>query len=80
MTMYYIAECGPFAEALAAITGIAPPFDLRAVTVQGDVDEQTMLALCDWCSANARPAWATGESIYDAAWLMVERAIENDNI
>ncbi len=80
MAMYYTADCGSLAEALATITGLDPPFDLRAVHTQADVDEQTMLALCDWCSSNARPAWATGESIYDAAWLMVERAIENDNI
>jgi hypothetical protein len=80
MQMYSTAEQGSFAEALETIIGISPPFDLTTAYAQADIDEQTMLALCDWCSANARPAWATGESIYDAAWLMVERAIENGNI
>ena len=80
MAMYYTSDVGPFAEALATITGVKPPFELSTFYTQADVDEQTMLALCDWCSAHARPAWATGESIYDAAWLIVERAIENDNI
>ena len=80
MSMYYVKKQGPLAEALEVITGISPPFELSSALTQSDMDEATMLALCDWCSANARPAWATGESIYDAAWMIVERAIENDNI
>lgn len=80
MAMYNTAAQGPLAEALETITGIDPPFNLTTVRAQADVDEPTMLELCDWCSANAQPVWATGESIYDAAWLMVERAIENGNI
>ncbi len=80
MSMYNTSERGPLAEALETITGIRPPFDLTTTYDQADVAQPTMLALCDWCSANAQPVWATGESIYDAAWLMVERAIENGNI
>ncbi|MGB3766527.1 MAG: hypothetical protein WA947_08205 [Phormidesmis sp.] len=80
MAMHNTSEQGPLAEVLETITGISPPFDLTNTYDQSDVAEATMLALCDWCSANARPVWATGESIYDAAWLIVERAIENGNI
>ena len=76
----YITEKSPLAEALEVIAGVKPPFELSTFLRQADVDEQTMFALCDWCSANARPEWATGEFIYDAAWLMVERAVENGNI
>lgn len=78
MSLWTVAN--PFEEALASITGETPPFDLAGVRTGEDISEAVMLELLDWCSAHARPVWATGESIYDAAWCLVERAIENDNI
>jgi hypothetical protein len=63
-----------------ALYSATPPIDLIGVRSQADLPEAAMISLLDWCSAHARPAWATGESIYDCAWLMVERAVENGNL
>lgn len=78
MSLWSISN--PLGEALETITGQPPPVDLTGVTAPGELSEAVMLRLLDWCSDNAQPDWATGESIYDAAWLMVDRASENDNI
>ena len=70
----------PLSEALEAITGLTPPFALEGISEISQLEDTAMIALSDWCSGNARPYWATGESILDAAFLMIERAVENDNI
>lgn len=53
---------------------------LENVIYSTELDDQIILRLQDYCSSHARPAWATGESIIDAADLLVERAIENANL
>jgi hypothetical protein len=79
--MFYVSERGALSDALEAITGVVPPAELvLGFFCLSDLDDGQVLALQDWCSLNARPTWATGESIMDAAFLMIERAIENGNI
>jgi hypothetical protein len=70
----------PLEEALIAITGKKPPFDLRKIKRSGELEEALAIALTDWCSLNANPCWATGTSILEAANLLVERALENGNL
>lgn len=41
-------------------------------------DEVTKIQ--DWCADNAKPPWATGLSMLEAAELIVSLAIENGNI
>jgi hypothetical protein len=36
--------------------------------------------LQDWCSMHARPHWATGLGLIEAAELIVQGAVENSNI
>lgn len=76
---YYPTPKHPLREALAAVVGKEPPdyvqgFDLKALTDQQQMDLQ------DWCSLNAKPFWATGLSMIEAAELIVAGAIENNNI
>lgn len=76
---YYETPKDPFREALAAVVGKEPPeyvrgFGLREMTGKQVSDLQ------DWCSVNARPEWATGLSMIEAAELIVEGAVENANI
>ena len=70
----------PLADALEAILGITAPDYCQGIVNVSELADEEMLALCDWASGNARPIWATGESIVDAADLMVTRAFENDNL
>jgi hypothetical protein len=79
--MFHTSERGALSDALEAITGIIPPAELVSGVLRlADLDDGQVIGLQDWCSLNARPTWATGEGIMDAAFLMVERAIENGNI
>lgn len=67
-----------FQEAIQTIIGGAPPFEVPPYGVQGMGDE--VIALQDWCADNARPPWATGLSMIEAAELIVNQALENANI
>lgn len=75
---YYGKIDRPLAEALAIITGTMPP-GLDGIYHSNQLDEETAIALEDWCVAY-RPAWVTGNSVLEAAELLVQRALENDNI
>jgi hypothetical protein len=80
----------PFQNAIEAILGPLPLMTgadnypicqkLERILVSEELPDHEVLRLQDYCSLRAKPAWATGESIIDAADLMVERAIENGNI
>lgn len=76
---YYPTPAAPFREALAAVVGKDPPDYVKGHGTLGLTDQQ-MLELQDWCSLNARPHWATGLSMIEAAELIVQGAIENANI
>jgi hypothetical protein len=80
----------PFQNAIEAILGSLPLMtgtdnyplaqSLEDILVSKELPDQAISRLQDYCSLRANPAWATGESIIDAADLMVERAVENGNI
>lgn len=76
---YYPTPADPLREALASIIGKDPPDFVRGHNTSGLSDKQ-ILDLQDWCSVNARPHWATGLSMIEAAELIVAGAIENANI
>lgn len=78
MTLYLTPD--PLGDALFAITGRKCPHLTAGVWRLEQVNDEEIIAIQDWCSGNARPSWATGESIIDSAFLMIERAIENGNI
>jgi hypothetical protein len=67
-----------FREAIKVVVGKYPPMMVPPFSVNGMGDEVTELQ--DWCSDNARPTWATGLSMIEAAELIVAQAIENANI
>lgn len=70
----------PFAEAIESIIGVPPPFDLSGVFYSHEIDDENFIKLQDWCSLHARPAWATGISMVDAADHIVKEAVANSNI
>ncbi len=76
---YYPTPQHPFREALQAVVGKAPPAYVKGFGLGGLTGKQVS-DLQDWCSLNARPEWATGLSMIEAAELIVEGAIENGNI
>ena len=67
-----------FREALKILVGKYPPMLVPPFSAHDMGDEVTELQ--DWCSDNARPAWATGLSMIEAAELIVDQAVENANI
>jgi hypothetical protein len=76
---HYPTPVHPFRESLEAVVGKEPPAYVRGFGTEGLTDSQIM-SLQDWCSTNARPEWATGLSMIEAAELIVQGAIENANI
>ena len=76
---HYFTE-NPLTDALRAITGVCPPSFVNDAYNSDGLSDKELAMLQDWCSINARPHWTTGESILDAAELIVERAVENANI
>jgi hypothetical protein len=68
----------PLGEALALITGTMPP-GLDGIYHSRQLNDEQGLVLDDWCKAY-RPAWTTGDSVLEAAELLVYRAMENNNI
>lgn len=53
---------------------------LENILYSNELDDETNERLQDFCCYHAKPAWATGGSIVEAADLLVERAIENANL
>lgn len=76
---YYRTPEHPFREALAAVVGKEPPEYVRGFGFS-EMTEKQKDELQSWCSLNARPHWATGLSMIEAAETIVEGAIENANI
>jgi hypothetical protein len=67
-----------FREALKVVVGKYPPMLVPPFGAHDMGDE--VMELQDWCSENARPRWATGLSMIEAAELIVDQAVENANI
>jgi len=74
------AVVSPLYEALQAITGQNPPeFTIGKFSVRELTDEEDW-ELQAWCINNARPHWATGSGIVEAAETLVTEAVGNCNI
>ena len=70
----------PLGDALSVIVGQSCPFDTAGIWRLEQLADEDAVAIQDWCSGEARPSWATGESIVDSAFLMIARAVENANL
>ena len=80
----------PFLEAIESIIGSLPLMvghdnfpltqKLEGIIHSSNLDDEVYFRLQDYCGQRAKPAWATGESIIDAANLIVDRAFENANL
>ena len=70
----------PLTEALRAITGAEPPTYTHGAFSCDDLPDCAVFHLQDWCSLHARPDWATGLGVLEAADLIVQLAVENANI
>jgi hypothetical protein len=72
----------PLAEALGAIVGRCPPKCALGCRSIDELSDQELDELQQWASRWARPCWATGDGILEAAELLVQwaAAAENDNI
>ena len=68
-----------FKEALESLTGKKLPMVVPRFKASRMSDEN-QYKLQEWCVDNARPPWATGLSMIEAAELIVQGAIENGNI
>lgn len=75
-----IAPHSPLSEALEVLVGDPPPDFLEGVFSCEDLSDDEILQISDWCSLWARPEWATGTGVLEAAELMVQDAVDNDNI
>jgi hypothetical protein len=85
-----MTEIHPFRDAIESLIGVLPLMtgrdnfpiaeNLENILYSKDSDDETLSRLCDYCNLHPKPAWATGESIIDAADLIVERAFENTNL
>lgn len=80
MKQYYYHSDNPLKEAIAALTDSEPPSFLDGIHYTRQLNDLQLVAIQDWCCMNTRIPWATGESVLDAADLIVDRAVENCNI
>lgn len=71
----------PLKDAISALTGRRVDLNLQGVYDWSDIDSDDLREeLQDWCSLHAKPHWATGLSMIEAAELIVSSAVENGNI
>lgn len=74
-----VHECpNYFREAIHAVVGKYPPMEVPRYGAHDMGNE--VIELQDWCASNARPEWATGLSMIEAAELIVQQALDNANI
>jgi len=82
--MSYPIPKAPLAEAIAAIVGKMPPFEMDGIWWLKDCPDSIADELGDWCSyniqAHQRIGWATGYGVIEAAELLLNTAIENANL
>lgn len=69
----------PYREALAALMGAEPPIYVLGYDTSNLTEHQQM-ELQDWAATNAKPEWALGITMLEAADQMVHDAVGNDNI
>ncbi|WP_417744764.1 hypothetical protein [Rosistilla oblonga] len=70
----------PLSEAIEAIVGEAPPVDLTGCYSLREIEDDAFIDLQNWASDHAKPTWATGLGVLEAAAWIVEQAVDNCNI
>ncbi len=70
----------PLAEAISAICGEYPPFDMEGAYAFNQLNANTQMRLQDWINQNVQPYWATAYGVIEAAEHIVKTAVENGNI
>jgi hypothetical protein len=73
-------EPAPLREALYALTLAEPPEFITNQWWLGELLQSEVEALQQWCVNHARPSWATGISIMEAADRLVQEALDNGNL
>lgn len=76
----YRRPANPLAEAIEVVVGERPPLETVGAYRFNDLSQSDQSWIQDWCGNLARPEWATGLSMIEAAELIVEQAVENTNI
>jgi len=61
----------PLLEVLIGLTGNVPPVDLTGVRDECELSPADCDTLLEWASDNARPQYLTGQSLLDAAAILV---------
>lgn len=74
------AEPAPLREALYALTLSEPPDFITSQWWLGELLQSQVEELQAWCVNHARPSWATGLSIMEAAERLVQEALDNGNL
>lgn len=69
----------PIREAIRAVTGAEPPSFVVGHSLHGLSGEEKD-GLQAWAASNARPEWATGLSMIEAAELIIRESVLNGNI
>lgn len=78
---WYPTPESPLRKALQVVTGELFHDMLKGVYEFNDIaDPELQEELHEWCGYHARPDWATGLSMIEAAELIVRQAVENANI
>lgn len=82
--MSYPVPKAPLAEAIAAIVGKIPPFEMDGIWAIEDDPDLLTDGLEGWCSTQVCVTefspWATGCGVLEAAELLLKTAIENGNL
>ena len=76
----YRRPANPLAEAIESVVGEPPPLETVGAYRFNDLSQADQEWIQDWCGCRARPYWATGLAMIEAAELIVEQAVENANI
>ena len=82
--MGYHTPKAPLAQAIAAIVGTVPPFEMDGIWWFKDCPDLFAGELEDWCCYNISKTdnafWATGSGVIEAAEHLLKTAIENANL
>ncbi len=70
----------PLYQVLQHMTGKKPPLVLENCLSFSEISDEEYLLLQDWVCNNSKPYWVTGEGILEAAQIIVNLALENNNI
>lgn len=70
----------PLFEVISAMTNVTAPFYLKGKFYSNELEDAEYFFFQEWCAYHAKPYWATGTGIIDAADIIVGEAVKNGNI